>query len=112
MREVFVNQDHARVGFYKSILDSAGIPNLIRNETNNNSVTELPCPLFFPTLVVLNDDDYDEAMRVLRSVYDGPPSALPDWKCAACHEDNPGTFDSCWQCGAQRGAPLEKSGAS
>ncbi len=23
----------------------------------------------------------------------------PDWTCPACEEENPGTFDVCWNCG-------------
>jgi len=102
MREVFVNQDHARVGFYKSILDEAGIPNFVRNESSNNSVTEMPSGLFFPALCVVNDEDYDRAMRILKEVYYAPPSKAPDWRCPNCNEEVPGNFDSCWHCGAVR----------
>lgn len=105
MREVFVNQDHARVGFYKSVLDQAGIANFIRNELGNN-ITELPSPIFFPALCVMQDEDYDEAMRILGEIYYQPPSQAPDWACAQCREEVPGTFDSCWHCGELRpGAP-------
>lgn len=102
MREVFVNQDHARVGLYKSVLDDAGIPNFVRNETSSNSLTEMPSPLFFPALCVLNDEDYDEAMRILGEIYYGHPSQAAEWRCGKCGEEVPGTFDSCWQCGALR----------
>ncbi len=101
MREVFVNQDHARVGFYKSVLDEAGIPNFVRNEIANN-ITEIPSPLFFPALCVVHDEDYDEAMRILGEIYYARPSQAADWSCSNCREQVPGTFDSCWQCGALR----------
>lgn len=58
MREVFVNQDHARVGFYKSVLEEAGIPNFVRNETANN-ITDMPSLVLFPALCVVHDEDYD-----------------------------------------------------
>ena len=102
MREVFVNQDHTRVGFYKSVLDEAGIPNFVRNESSNNSLTEMPSLLFFPALCVVNDDDYDRAMQILGEIYYSPPSQAPDWRCPKCSEEVPGNFDSCWQCGALR----------
>jgi hypothetical protein len=28
------------------------------------------------------------------------PAAQETWRCVHCHEDNPGTFDVCWSCGA------------
>jgi hypothetical protein len=109
MREVFVDQDHTRVGFYKSVLDEAGIPNFIRNENSNNSLTELPSPLFFPALCVVRDEDYDEAMQILGEIYYAQPSPAADWRCPKCSEEVPGTFDSCWHCGALRTEPATNS---
>ena len=102
MREVFVNQDHARVGFFKSVLDEAGIANFVRNKSSNNSLTEMPSPLFFPALCVVHDEDYDRAMKILGEIYNAPPSQAPDWRCLKCGENVPGNFDSCWQCGTLR----------
>lgn len=102
MREVFVNQDHTRVGFYKSVLDEAGIPNFIRNQYSNNSLTEMPSALFFPALCVVQDEDYDQAMQILGEIYYALPSQAPDWRCRKCSEAVPGTFDSCWHCGDLR----------
>ena len=111
MKEVFVNQDHARVGFYKSVLDEAGIANFVRNE-NGNNITEMPSPIFFPVLCVMHDEDYDEAMRILGKIYYEKPDPSPDWHCAKCGEEVPGNFDSCWKCGVGRdGSSLESEGS-
>ena len=99
MREIFVHQDFTRVGHYKSILDSAEIPSFIRNEISHSLVTELPCPLMFPTLCVENDADYDRALELLRKVHKPTTPDAPDWICPGCKEPVPGTFDSCWSCG-------------
>src|SRR4051794_16589930 len=112
MREVFVHQDHARVGFYKSILDQADIPNFVRNELSNNSLSELPSPIFFPALCVVNGEDYDRAMQILREISETPPAQTPEWRCQSCSEEVPGTFDSCWSCGKVRveGDDIRKAG--
>lgn len=102
MKEIFVNQDHARVGFYKSVLEEAGIANFVRNDLANN-IVQLPSPIFFPTLCVVHDEDYDEAMRIVGAIYYAQPPPAPDWPCPKCNEEVPGTFDSCWKCGALRG---------
>ena len=102
MREVFVHQDSARVGLYKSILDANGIPNFVRNGLSNNSVTDLPSGVFFPTLCVMDGADYERAVEILRHVHKPDPSDSPDWTCASCGEEVPGTFDLCWKCGANR----------
>jgi hypothetical protein len=102
MREVFIHQDSARVGLYKSVLDGAKIPNFVRNGLTNNSFTGIPTPLFFPALCVVNDEDYERAIEVLRKVVKPDPSDAPDWKCSACGETVPGTFDTCWKCSTER----------
>ena len=101
MREVFVNQDAARVGFFKSVLEEAGIPSFVRNEMANN-ITEMPSPLFFPALCVVRDEDYDQAMRILGEIYYDRAPDSPEWRCSKCGEDVPGTFNSCWRCEAVR----------
>jgi hypothetical protein len=102
MREVFVNQDVARVGYYKSVLDEAGIPNLIRNELSHSSLTDMPSPIFFPALCVLNDEDYPLAMELLGAIYYAPTPSGPDWICPSCGECVPVNFDTCWKCEATR----------
>lgn len=102
MREVYSHQDFTRVGFYKSILDEAGILSLIRNESV--SVTEPSVPIFCPALCVMNDEDYDAAMKLLGEIHYAPPSYLPAWHCTKCKEEVPGNFDSCWNCGTAREA--------
>ncbi len=102
MREIFTHQDYTRVGHFKSILDSAGITSFIRNESSHSSVTELPSPVLFPTLCVEDDADYEKAMELLREVYQPHVTDAPDWICGSCKETVPGTFESCWSCGAPR----------
>lgn len=105
MRQVFVDQDFTRVGYFRSVLEEAGIPTFIRNELSNNSLTEMPSPIFFPTLCVVNDDDYDEAMKLLSAIYYASGNTAPEWSCPACHESVPGNFDCCWNCGHDRSKP-------
>lgn len=101
MREVFIHQDSARVGLYETVLQEAGIATFVRNGLINNSVTELPTPLFFPALCVMNDEDYDRALKILRRVHQPAPNNEPDWTCEACRETVPGNFDTCWKCGRE-----------
>ena len=102
MREIFVHQDYTRVGLYQSVLDTAGIPNFIRNQYTNNTMTEIPSGLFFPALCVLHDGDYDRAMQILREFHSAPAVNAADWRCPKCAEEVPGNFELCWQCGASR----------
>ena len=102
MREVFSDVDAVRVAFFRSVLQEAGIPSYIKNEYSHNSVDGLQSPSMYPALCVLEDSDYDEAMRLLGEIYYGGPANLPEWACPKCGAEVPGNFDACWQCGSFR----------
>jgi hypothetical protein len=98
MREVFSNQDLTLVSYYKGLLDEAGILCYIRNENGGNP--DVAGISFQPTLCVVTDADFEAAIAYLKS--QPAPSTVPraDWKCPSCHEENPGNFELCWNCGA------------
>jgi hypothetical protein len=100
MREVFRSADFTEVGYYKTILDEQGIVSFIQNQNTGNPA--MSGAAFSPTLCVMNDDDFDKAIRVLKERQ--ASTSGPDWKCPACHETNPGNFDICWKCQAVRPA--------
>lgn len=108
VKEVFRNADSALVGLYQSILEDAGIATFVGNTGTQQSLVGglatalFPLPIFFPTLYALNDDDYPEAMEILRGIAVRPSFAAEDWKCAQCGESVPDNFDSCWKCQAPR----------
>jgi hypothetical protein len=100
MREVFTSQDFTQVGYYKSVLDEAGISSFVRNE-NANSIG-LGGAIFFPSLCVTDDYDYVEAIRILKSQQYKETTPVADWTCPSCSEKNPGNFELCWNCNSPR----------
>jgi hypothetical protein len=101
MHELYVHPDHVRVGFFKSVLEQAGIPCFIRNENTHNTMTGMPSPLFFPALCLLDDQDIPQARELLAPMLHPTAPSLPDWTCPSCGESAiPGTFETCWKCGA------------
>ena len=98
MREVFTNPDFTRVGYYKSILDEAGISSFVRNENSIGAVGAA----FPPSLCVTDDATYDEAIRLIQSREFIGSADEADWLCAACAEPNPGNFELCWNCNSPR----------
>ena len=66
MKELFREQDFARVGYYQSILESEGIATHVRNRDLVGMTTEVPIPEFFPALCVVAEEDYERAMEILR----------------------------------------------
>jgi hypothetical protein len=100
MRQVYSSQDSTQVGYYKSILDEAGILSFIRNEFSNNP--EVSGAMFLPSLCIIEDTDYDEAIRILKSRQIKEDLRVDEWKCPSCSEINPPNFELCWNCHALR----------
>jgi Putative prokaryotic signal transducing protein len=85
---------------FKSLLDEAGIPSLIRNEYLSVAAGEVP---FVPTeLWVLNDDDYRKAKEIVDAVRNAESEHHDPWACAGCGETIEGQFTACWKCGRER----------
>lgn len=102
MRDIFTHQDYTRVGHYQSVLEEAGIETFIKNQNSHNVLSEMPAGIFFPTLCVVHDDDYEEAMTLLRPLYEAPAIVAEDWPCPSCSQPNPANFEFCWNCKADR----------
>jgi hypothetical protein len=108
MKEIFRNADSAWVGLYQSILGDAEIPTFVYNlsalqlPAAGLAVAFFPLPLFFPTLCVVDDGDYEDAMQILRSVPEAGLTEAEPWTCGVCGEEAPGNFTRCWKCEAAR----------
>jgi len=100
MRQVYTSQDITQVGYYKSILDEAGIPSFIQNENSDNPA--MAGAAFLPSLCVIEDNDYEKAIGILKSMPVTPSRTGPEWICPSCSEKNPANFDSCWNCNSLR----------
>ena len=101
MRDLYSGNDTTLGGYYQSVLESAGVPCFVRNFYDGySSISSVSTP----TLCVTHDEDYDRAVEILRQTRPAEPANRPDWTCPECGEEVPGTFDSCWKCGAERPA--------
>lgn len=102
MKEICRERSPIKIGFWKSILEDEGIQVFVRNE--NLSGVEVPIPVFYPALCVVNDEDYDQALAILKKHLEETPEESGDPNasiaCPSCREENPGNFDVCWSCEA------------
>lgn len=79
MKEVFRHSDAGRVAVRQSVLEGFGIVTFVRNaDTQQALVIDLitailPLPDFWPTLCVMDDEDYADAMAILRNVASEEP---------------------------------------
>ena len=100
MKEIFRERDYTRVGYCQSILEDEGIATHVRNKDLVGTMSEVPIPEFFPALCVVNEEDYERAVEVLRVRFenDAARSGEADIACPQCGEENPANFDVCWSC--------------
>ena len=102
MQELFREHDFTRVAYYQGLVEAAGIPTCIRNEhLTASGLSGFPIPEFFPALCVMNDDDYVQAVQIIRAhLLVDQGTVDTEVPCPACGKINPGNFELCWSCGA------------
>ena len=80
-----------------------GVEAIIQNEYSGRSAI----PAFRPPaeVWVRHDHDYEKARQVVIntiSTLDKASDAEP-WVCNSCREENPQSFEVCWNCGRDKG---------
>jgi hypothetical protein len=97
MKKVTTSHSVVTVNHYKNLLESEGIPCLIKNEILGGIAGEMPLTEVWPELWVLNDIDFDRAKQLIdEDIVDESP--MQSWKCRKCGEENEGQFAACWKC--------------
>ncbi len=81
------------------LLAHRGIRARVFNANASSLAGELPIEASLPQVWVENARDAERA-RGLIEEYLRASTAGPARKCPACGEENPGSFDLCWNCGA------------
>jgi len=106
MKSVYVYE--ALEDAYEAVkcLESAGIKAAITNE-HSAQVPGMPghsAGLYDPAVWIYDVDEFSKARKLLvaleqqKQTTESEPSAMSVWKCHQCEEQNPATFEICWQC--------------
>ena len=103
MIEIFRNVSPVKVGHFQSVLEEQGIATLFRN--NNLSVVEATIPAFYPALCIMNEEDHEKALSILKEIIKLEETEInsPDVNCPQCNESNPANFETCWSCSGELG---------
>jgi hypothetical protein len=97
MKKITTSHSLVTVNHYKNLLESEGIPCLIKNEILGGIAGEMPLTEVWPELWVLKDIDMDRAKQLIdEDIVDESP--MQSWKCRKCGEENEGQFAACWNC--------------
>jgi hypothetical protein len=101
MIEIFRHANLIKVSLYQRKLEEQGIATLIRNETI--AMTEISIPVFYPNLCIMNEEDHERALEILKEVIrlEQIESSAPDISCPSCNEMNPANFETCWSCAGE-----------
>ncbi len=104
MRKVFEYPTFLEVGHLASLLESHGIPSVVKNQDVSSLMGEVPFLSAFPELWVVDEGDYDRAVALVQEYRSelSDDSNPEDWLCPACGESVPGSFGSCWNCDSTR----------
>lgn len=100
MERVFTSSNPALAGLVQSVLESAGIPCLLRNHYLAGAMGELPVNECWPQVWVVDEADAPRAARLIREALPQDGGARPPWTCPTCGEVLEAQFRQCWQCGA------------
>ncbi len=102
MKKIYEHIEFARVGYYQSILDEAGIETHLKHLGSSMALGEVPFTHCYPELWVLKDGDYERALEVLKPYHEEKLEVASDWNCSTCGETIEGSFGQCWSCQTMR----------
>jgi len=96
MKKFFTHENRMIVFHVKNLLENAGIEYQLRNEFSAGATGDLAPFDTWPELWVESEEDLNKANQILVIRNDGK-----DKLCFHCGEENPFTFDVCWNCTSQ-----------
>lgn len=105
MTKVFVAQHPTEAHLVKGMLETNGIPALVRGESLFGARGEAPVtPDTLPSVWVSDDNDAPAALAILAQY--GPEATAANlgrpWSCPSCREQIEAQFSECWKCGTPR----------
>jgi hypothetical protein len=83
-------------------LQHRGIAARVLNEHARGALGEIPFTHAGPEVWVEEDNDYERA-RLIVVEHESAGTDAGTRRCAACGEDNPAGFETCWRCGRMLG---------
>ena len=81
------------------LLDQAGVPAELFNGNASGALGELP--VIYPEVWIKRNLDENKANRVIQKFTESflaEPEKLVSLLCGECGENNPHSFEICWQC--------------
>lgn len=96
MKLVYTSENRILVSNARNILVNEGIAVVLKNEFAGGAMGELAVFETWPELWLCDDEDYENALRLLDGLL--RPTPGDDWICPSCRESNASAFETCWRC--------------
>lgn len=96
MKLIYTNENRYLVHNIQNLVENADIEIMLKNEFAAGAAGDLVPHETWLELWVVNDSDYDQAMRTIESAFSS--NSDPNWVCKNCHEKNDASFEFCWNC--------------
>jgi hypothetical protein len=96
MRLVYQHENRGLVYSVKNLLSLHDIDCLVKNDFGNPMGAEFGINNTLLELWVSNDDDYQNALRIIAEQEQAPDNK--PWICPNCGEENGEQFALCWNC--------------
>jgi hypothetical protein len=104
MRKVFSSNELSETVLVRDALVHRGVAAIIQNEYSGRTAV----PEFRPPaeVWVSHDGDYETARQIVTDTIAtiDSKSHAPPWTCGSCGEENPQSFDICWNCAHEKAA--------
>ena len=94
--KLFTAGDIIEARLLQAFLQSEGIDTVIKNESLQSGLGELPFIELWPEVWLIQVRDRDKAHQLLARFISG--ETIGEWSCPICGERNPDTFELCWGC--------------
>ena len=97
MQRVYIAQSLIDAQLLIDRLDEAGVPTCLFHANASGALGELP--VTYPEVWIKRNRDKDKAINVIHR-FEAQPQPVMNRRCPTCKEENPSTFEICWQCHA------------
>ena len=94
--KLFTAGDIIEAYLLQAFLRSQGVDTIIKNESLQTGLGELPFVESWPEVWLMQARDWDKAYQLLAGFISG--ETIGEWSCLVCGERNPDTFELCWVC--------------
>ena len=98
MKKIHSAENSIELGFVMGMLEQEGIKCIMKNQNLSGALGEIPPQECWPELWITNDDDYEQANKIVQLALTSSDQNTAPWYCS-CGEKIEGQFTACWKCG-------------